>query len=365
MNKKDLISIRDLSNDAILSLFEIANSFNSDLHKRLKLANDALMAALFYEPSTRTRMSFESAMLRLGGQVINMTDPMASSASKGETLADTVRIIENYTDIIVLRHPSEGAAKISAENTTIPVINAGDGAREHPTQTLLDLYTIFREKGTLEGVKVALCGDLKHGRTVHSLAQGLSRFGAKMICVAPHGLEMPADLSDRLIRKYNAEFVSYNSLQSAPLDDCDVLYVTRVQKERFADPLEFESVKKSYVVSKDTLKKCQSDTIILHPLPRVDELDYTIDDDPRAAYFRQAAYGVPVRMALIAAMLGLVNVSTLKENQVSEVTGVITDNICGNPRCISRNEPIAKHSMYKMPDGLLRCSYCEKYQEMS
>jgi aspartate carbamoyltransferase catalytic subunit len=365
MSNKDLISIRDLSNDAILSLFEIANSFNSDLHKRLKLANDALMAALFYEPSTRTRMSFETAMLRLGGQVINMTDPMASSASKGETLSDTVRIIENYTDIIVLRHPSEGSAKISAENTTIPVINAGDGAREHPTQTLLDLYTIFREKGTLEGVKVALCGDLKHGRTVHSLAQGLSRFGAKMICVAPHGLEMPAELSDSLIRKYNAEFLSYSSLQSAPLGDCDVLYVTRVQKERFSDPLEFEGVKKSYVVSKDTLKNCQSNTIILHPLPRVDELDYAIDDDPRAAYFRQAAYGVPVRMALIAAMLGLVNVPTLKDCQEKELTGKLTGYVCGNTRCISRNEPIAKHSIYEMSDGLLRCSYCEKYQEMS
>ncbi len=360
MNKKDLISIRDLSNDSILTLFEIANSFNSDLHKRLKLANDALMAALFYEPSTRTRMSFETAMLRLGGQIINMTDPMASSASKGETLADTVRIIENYTDLIVLRHPAEGAAKISAENSTIPVINAGDGAREHPTQTLLDLYTIFKEKGTLEGVTVALCGDLKHGRTVHSLAQGLSRFGAKMICVAPHGLEMPVELCDKLIRTYNAEFVSYSSLQSAPLHDCDVLYVTRIQKERFADPLEFESVKKTYVVSKDTLKSCREDTIILHPLPRVDELDYAIDDDPRAAYFRQAAYGVPVRMALIAALMGLVNVPTLMNKQEDDVIGVVTNDICGNPRCISRIEPMAKHSIYKMPDGSLKCSYCEK-----
>ncbi len=365
MSKKDLISIRDLTNDSILSLFEIANSFNSDLHKRLKLANDALMAALFYEPSTRTRMSFESAMLRLGGQVINMTDPMASSASKGETLSDTVRIIDNYTDIIVLRHPSEGAAKISAENTTIPVINAGDGAREHPTQTLVDLYTIYREKGTLEGVTVALCGDLKHGRTVHSLAQGLSRFGAKMMCVAPHGLEMPAEITDRLIKKYNAEFISYSSLQSAPLNECDVLYVTRVQKERFADPLEFENVKKSYVVSKETLKNCRQDTIILHPLPRVDELDYAIDDDPRAAYFRQAAYGVPVRMALIAAVLGLVNVPTINDTLGPELSGELTANICGNSRCISRTEPIARHSIYLQPDGTMKCAYCEKNQEIN
>ena len=189
MNGHDLISIRDLSNADILALFDLAREYAGAPRQRLDVAHDAVMATLFFEPSTRTRMSFESAMLRLGGQVISMADPQASSAAKGETLADTVRIVESYADVLVLRHPKEGAARVAADFASVPVINAGDGAREHPTQTLLDLYTLQQEKGTLDGLTVALCGDLKHGRTVHSLAQALARFGARMLCVAPVGLE--------------------------------------------------------------------------------------------------------------------------------------------------------------------------------
>lgn len=360
MTRLDLISIRDLSNTAIESLFEVASSFNGT-RKRLSLAKDAILTTLFYEPSTRTRMSFEAAMLRLGGQVISMADPAASSAAKGETLADTVRIVESYADVIALRHPREGAAQVAANFSAVPVINGGDGAREHPTQTLLDLYTIFREKGRIAGVTVALCGDLKHGRTVHSLAQGLARFGARVVCIAPTGLELPAGLRAMLSAQHGLHCEHADSLASPLLAECDVLYVTRIQKERFADPLEFDRVRSSYMVSRDTLTRAREDAIVLHPLPRVDELDFSLDGDPRAAYFRQAAYGVPVRMALMAALLGLAPVADLRPtvNAASPTPGFQ----CDNPRCITRAEHDVPPMTTTFADGALRCAYCEAVQE--
>lgn len=357
MTGLDLISIRDLSNTAIESLFRLASEFAAMPRARLTLAKDAILTTLFYEPSTRTRMSFEAAMLRLGGQVISMSDPAASSAAKGETLADTVRIVESYADIIALRHPREGAAREAAEFARIPIINGGDGAREHPTQTLLDLYTIFQEKGRLAGITVALCGDLKHGRTVHSLAQGLARFGARVVCIAPPGLELPADLA----AQHHLQYVCANSLTSPLLAECDVLYVTRIQKERFADPLEFEQVRSTYMVSRDTLTRAREDAIVLHPLPRVDELDFSLDGDPRAAYFRQAAYGVPVRMALIAALLGLKPVADLHPTE--EATTPTPGFKCDNPRCITHSERGITATTLRFADGALRCGYCEAVQE--
>lgn len=367
----DLISIRDLSNAAIEGLFELASEFATMPRGRLDLARDAVMAALFYEPSTRTRMSFEAAMIRLGGQVISMTDPGASSAAKGETLADTVRIVESYTDLIVLRHPCEGAAQVAADFAGIPVINAGDGPREHPTQTLLDLYTIFQEKGRLAGVTVALCGDLKHGRTVHSLVQALARFGAHMICVAPPGLELPASVRQQLTDQYGVSCAQYASLDTAPLDDCDVLYVTRLQRERFKDAEEFERVRSSYLVSRQTLTHARADAIVLHPLPRVDELDFALDGDPRAAYFRQAAYGVPVRMALIAAVLGLRPVklsNAVQSSGVSDSWRAVPPSeafTCRNPRCITVMEPGIPAWAQVHADGAHRCAYCEALQEVA
>jgi len=367
---RDLISIRDLSNEVIEELFQLASSFAGMTNRRLSLAHDALSANLFYEPSTRTRMSFEAAMLRLGGQVISMADPCSSSAAKGETLADTVRIVEGYTDLIVLRHPCEGAARVAAEFSGVPVINAGDGAREHPTQTLLDLYTIYQEKGRLKGVTVALCGDLKYGRTVHSLVQGLARFGAHVVCVAPPGLELPERFQRLISEQYGMPLTQYASLETAPLRDCDVLYVTRLQRERFADAEEFARVRASYQVSRQTLTRAREDAIVLHPLPRVDELDYTLDGDPRAAYFRQAAYGVPVRMALIAALLGLRPII-----QQSHFGGVLPEErgwhtlpgtahfTCTNPRCITVVEPGIQACGEVRDDGARRCSYCEAIQE--
>lgn len=364
MHGNDLISIRDLSNDAIAGLFALADEFAAAPRQRLTLARDAVMAALFYEPSTRTRMSFEAAMLRLGGQVITMADPAASSAAKGETLADTARIVESYSDVIVLRHPREGAARLAAEMAGVPVINAGDGAREHPTQTLLDLYTILREKGRLSGVTVALCGDLKHGRTVHSLVQGLARFGARILCVAPAGLELPAAMQRSLGEQFGVEIASYESLETAPLHACDVLYVTRLQKERFADPAEFARVRSSYQVSRATLTRAREDAIVLHPLPRVDELDFSLDGDPRAAYFRQAAYGVPVRMALIAGVLGLRPVpdTLLEETRYPALAG--EDDPCENPRCITNAEPGIEPRILAH-DGATRCGYCEMKRKVA
>lgn len=368
MNGFDLISIRDLTNDDILALFEHANEFSTLARRRLSLARDAVMAALFYEPSTRTRMSFEAAMLRLGGQVISMADPNASSAAKGETLADTVRIVDSYADVIVLRHPKEGSAKVAADFACVPVINGGDGAREHPTQTLLDLYTIQREKGRLEGITVALCGDLKHGRTVHSLAQALARFGARMMCVAPHGLELPESLRRSLAYLYDAEIDHFESLESAPLRECDALYVTRLQRERFADAAELEKVRSSYQVSRKTLERVRPDTIVLHPLPRVDELDFSLDGDPRAAYFRQAAYGVPVRMALVAVLLGLRALPDEKRGPTEEERRwnfLPSDRFtCANPRCITNAEPGIPATAQRRDDGTLRCAYCEAIQEV-
>jgi aspartate carbamoyltransferase catalytic subunit len=355
MRGHDVISIRDLSNATIEALFALASEYAAAATRRLAAAPDAIAANLFYEPSTRTRMSFEAAMLRLGGQVISMTDPAASSAAKGETLADTVRIVEGYTDLIVLRHPREGAARVAAEFAGVPVINAGDGAREHPTQTLLDLYTIYQEKGRLAGVTVALCGDLKYGRTVHSLVQGLARFGARVVCVAPPGLELPARFANLL-----GTVETYPDFASAPLGDCDVLYVTRLQKERFADAAEFERVRASYQVSKSTLTRAREDAIVLHPLPRVDELDYALDGDPRAAYFRQAAYGVPVRMALIAAVLGLRPIPLTPPVEIW--TPDDAPFACTNPRCITHAEPgIPRRAETR--DGVRRCAFCEAKEE--
>lgn len=357
---RDLISIRDLSDAGIFGLFALADEFAPRTRERQTLAQHAVMAALFYEPSTRTRMSFEAAMLRLGGQVIAMTDPAVTSAAKGETLADTVRIIEGYTDVIVLRHPYEGAAQMTADLVGVPVINAGDGAREHPTQTLLDLYTIYRETGRLHNVTVAMCGDLKYGRTVHSLVQGLARFGARILCIAPEGLALPERFTRGLREQYGTEIRHYTAFDEAPLQECDALYVTRLQRERFPDREAFERVRASYQVTRVTLERVRRNAIVLHPLPRVDELDYALDGDPRAAYFRQAAYGVPVRMALVAALLGQRTVDELFAPQEPWMPcATDTPFLCRNPRCITTIEPgIAPRGVVNV-DGARRCAYCE------
>ena len=307
---RDLVSILDFSNDEITLVLDTAEQmaealgWETDAERQPLAPLDRILATLFFEPSTRTRMSFESAMLRLGGSVISMADAKASSAAKGESLADTARIISGYADIIVCRHPETGSAQAFAEAASVPVINAGDGHNEHPTQTLTDLFCLRRKKGTLEGLKVSLCGDLKFGRTVHSLAPALARFGCELTFISPPALAMPEEVTEK-VRELGAEPEVTDDLGGA-LDGLDMLYMTRIQQERFADPAEYEKYKGVYVLDKKLMKKAPEDMLVLHPLPRVDEIASEIDADPRAVYFEQARGGVPVRMALIALLLGIV-----------------------------------------------------------
>ncbi len=307
---RDLVSILDFSNDEITLVLDTAEQMAQalgweDANEKQALAPlDRILATLFFEASTRTRMSFESAMLRLGGSVISMADARASSAAKGESLPDTARIVSGYADIIVCRHPEPGSAQILAEAVSVPVINAGDGPNEHPTQALTDLFCLRRHKGALEGLRVGLCGDLKYGRTVHSLAPALARFGCELVFISPPALAMPEEVTEK-VQESGAEPEVTDDLPGA-LAKLDMLYMTRIQQERFADPAEYEKYQGVYVLDRKLMKKAPEDMLVLHPLPRVDEIAPEIDDDPRAVYFEQARGGVPVRMALIALLLGIV-----------------------------------------------------------
>jgi aspartate carbamoyltransferase catalytic subunit len=298
MMPNHIISMRDFSRDEIDAILNRVKQFEPIARgKRSDLLSGKLLATLFYEPSTRTRLSFETAMKRLGGEVINLGALEASSVAKGETLADTIRVIGNYADAIVLRHPREGAARMAAEYSKIPIINAGDGAGHHPTQTLLDLYTIMRESN-LSGLKIAIVGDLKYGRTVHSLAYALSLYHADMTLISPKQLVMPDTIKKDL--KKQGAIISETSNIEDVIGDVDVLYVTRIQKERFPDPAEYQKVAGSYRITEELLKSARDNLIIMHPLPRVDEIDPAVDRTRYARYFEQSFYGVPVRMALLA-----------------------------------------------------------------
>lgn len=301
---KDILRTDTLSDEELSLILTTAARFEEVLKNGGRLMNmeDQILATLFFEPSTRTRLSFETAMLRLGGKVITMADPKASSAAKGESLSDSVRTVEGYADVIVIRHPQKGSAQEAADAVSVPVINAGDGAGQHPTQALLDVYTIQKEKGCLEGLTMTLAGDLKNGRTVHSLAYLLVRFGIRLFFVAPPSLEMPAEITADL-RKQGANVRETTDLAAA-LRESDVVYVTRIQRERFADPAEYERLKGSYVVDMEMVRQAKPGITIMHPLPRVDEIAPEVDAYEGAAYFRQVANGVPVRMALLALVTG-------------------------------------------------------------
>jgi len=407
--KRDLVTIDDLTNEEIEGLFSLADEMTESMNKQSNPCSGLIMATLFYEPSTRTRLSFESAMLRLGGGVISSANMETSSAAKGESLADTVRVVSGYADIIILRHPLEGAAKVAADYANVPIINAGDGGHEHPTQTLCDLYTLRKEKGTIKGLTVALWGDLRYGRTIHSLSYALARFGADIISIPVEGLEMPAYVADKLRSEYNyyvetARFDDIPSvmgkvdavyinpsrphqlslLQEEILSSSqvhgpkrkpsiDALYMTRVQKERHPTN---ERTERSY--SPIDLRALRGprlkDTLVMHPLPRVDELPYEVDKEPRSIYFKQAAYGVPIRMALIALLLGAKNID-IPEKEVSPTpkkdfpiykrdSGLR----CSNPNCISAHETTYIKPEFKIVSTeplCLRCVYCdcEKYPQ--
>jgi len=399
---RSLVTIDDLSYGEIEALFSLADEMSEAMNEQSDLCRGKIMASLFFEPSTRTRLSFETAMHRLGGSVITASDVGATSLAKGESIADMAKVVGSYVDIIVIRHPWEGAARVVADYAGVPVINAGDGGHQHPTQTLCDLYTIKKEKHTIRGLKIALWGDLKYGRTIHSLIFALAKFGANILFYPTPGLEVPEHVIKKLTTEYGGELESYEALDPAiknvllPLDaiyltpssphqlammpavniqvelktGVDALYVTRPQKERFTSAEEGKELKKEYpIVDKKLLKSKEfRKTLVMHPLPRVDELAYELDADPRSKYFKQAARGVPIRMALIALLLRAKEVSPLREDVLPRIDYPLYRRDfgikCSNPRCVSVQETEIKYlkPAFKIVDQeplTLRCVYCE------
>ena len=301
---RNLISILDLSVDEIDSLIRVANDIDQNPEKYAECCRHKQLATLFFEPSTRTRLSFESAMLSLGGSVLGFSSANSSSAAKGESVSDTVRTVGNYADIIAMRHPKEGAPMIASKHTTVPIINAGDGGHYHPTQTLTDLLTISRKKGRLSNMTIGLCGDLKFGRTVHSLIEATLRYeGIRYILISPEELRLPEYMIEELT-KAGAEFQEVTDLEAA-MPELDILYMTRIQKERFFNEEDYLRLKDTYILTPDKLANAKADLSILHPLPRVNEISVKVDEDPRACYFYQTLCGKQIRMALILFLLGL------------------------------------------------------------
>ena len=302
---KHLLSPLDLSVSELTDLLDLARDISKDPKKYSHICDGKKLATLFYEPSTRTRLSFESAMLNLGGSVLGFSSANSSSASKGESVSDTIRVISCYADICAMRHPKEGAPMIAASKSSIPVINAGDGGHQHPTQTLTDLMTIRELRGSLDNFTIGLCGDLKFGRTVHSLINSLVRYSnVRFVLISPKELRIPDYIRDDVLSANNAEFIEVESLEEA-IPQLDILYMTRVQRERFFSEDEYLRMKDFYVLDTAKMALAKDNMYVLHPLPRVNEISVEVDDDPRAAYFKQVQYGVYVRMALIMTLLGL------------------------------------------------------------
>lgn len=299
---RSLVSIANLSKDKIMYLIYMAQEFEK--HPNRKILDNRVVATLFFEPSTRTRLSFETAANRLGARVIGFTDPKVTSSTKGETLKDTIMMVSNYADVIVMRHYLEGAARYASEVSPVPVINAGDGANQHPTQTMLDLYSIYKTQGTLENLNIYLVGDLKYGRTVHSLIMALRHFNPTLHFIAPEELSLPNEYKD-FCKENNIKFEEHNDFNADVISNADILYMTRVQRERFTDPMEYERVKDVYILRASMLEKARENMKILHPLPRVNEIDYDVDNDPHAYYFEQARNGLYARQAIICDVLGI------------------------------------------------------------
>ncbi|MBR3718244.1 MAG: aspartate carbamoyltransferase [Firmicutes bacterium] len=369
--KRSVIDTIDLSKEEVQGLLDTAMDIIADPAKYAHACAGKKLATLFFEPSTRTRMSFEAAMYELGGNVISMTDAGTSSATKGETVADTVKVVSNYVDIIAQRHPKAGAALVSAVNAAIPVINAGDGGHCHPTQTFADLLTIYREYGKMDGLTVGFCGDLLYGRTVHSLMAAMARYsGTKFILISPEELKVPRHLIDDVVLPNAIPCEETASLEEA-LPKLDVLYMTRIQKERFDDIEQYERLKNSYVLDAEKMKLAKPDCIVMHPLPRVDEIAVDVDEDPRARYFEQTLNGKYMRMALILKLLGW-DGNTLTGAKEPEETfpggpfslwnEAIEDGAyrCTNPKCICAAERSIRHKYYAAKDGSKRCVYCEQ-----
>ncbi len=354
---RNLIDIVDFSVQELKELMDTACDISENPEKYSEKCKGKKLATLFFEPSTRTRLSFEAAMLELGGSVIGFSDAGSSSASKGESMADTAKVVSCYADIMAIRHPKEGAPYVASQNATIPVINAGDGGHCHPTQTLADLLTIYREKGKIEDITVGFCGDLKYGRTVHSLIAALSRYpNIKIVLISPMELHIPDYVKEDILKKNKMSFKETTSLEDA-MPELDVLYMTRIQKERFDNQKTYERLKDSYILTLDKLETAKKDMCILHPLPRVNEISVEVDNDSRACYFKQVLNGKLMRMALILKLLDEVNAP---ENQ--DESDIIVNKIqCTNPRCISSTEQEldSKFKLVDKEEGIYRCIYCE------
>ncbi|WP_346885005.1 aspartate carbamoyltransferase [Clostridium sp. UBA4395] len=302
---RNLIEPMDLTLEELDEIFDLADEIIKDPRKFIHDCDGYLLTTLFYEPSTRTRFSFEAAMNRLGGSVIGFSEPNASSVAKGESIADTIRTVACYADIAVMRHPKEGAPQVAAQYSDIPVVNAGDGGHQHPTQTLTDLLTIRTLKGRLNNLTIGCCGDLKFGRTVHSLIKALSRYeNNKFVLISPEELEIPEYIKKEVLKKKNIEFKQVRTMEEA-MKEIDILYMTRVQRERFFNEEDYIKLKDTYILDNEKMNLAKEDMIVLHPLPRVNEIAYEVDSDNRAVYFKQAKYGMYVRMALILKLLGI------------------------------------------------------------
>ena len=298
---RDIVSIKDFNREEIDYILKTAASMEQTAKKGSDMLHGKILATLFFEPSTRTRLSFEAAMNKLGGTAIGFAEPKVAAIKKGENLADTIRVVEKYADVLVLRHPLEGAARLAAEFADVPIINAGSGAEEHPTQALLDLYTILKEKGTIDGLNITLMGDLRYGRTVHSLAYALSLYKVKLFLISPDLLRMRREVTESI--KQKIEVIEGSSIENI-LPKTDVLYVTRIQEERFPDPAEYAKVSGTYKIDIPILNTAKKDMIIMHPLPRVDEIDHEVDNTPHARYFQQVWNGIVTRTAILALILG-------------------------------------------------------------
>ncbi|MDU5107448.1 aspartate carbamoyltransferase [Clostridium sp.] len=306
MKNKHLIDSMDFSKKELEEIFNLAHQIISNPKEYSHICHGKILATLFYEPSTRTRFSFEAAMMKLGGKILGFSEPNSTSTAKGETLADTITMVSIYSDIIAMRHPMEGSAKLASMYSKVPIINAGDGGHQHPTQTLTDLLTIQTLKNGLENHTIGICGDLKNGRTVHSLIKAMSRYsGTRFILISPKELSLPAYIREEILLKNNINFKEVEKLEDV-INEVDILYMTRIQKERFFNEEEYLRLKDSYILNTEKMKLAKDDMIILHPLPRVNEIDIEVDKDSRACYFKQAEFGMYVRMALIAKLLGVV-----------------------------------------------------------
>ena len=357
---RSLISILQLSVEELDALIATAKDIIAHPEKYWDSCKHKKLATLFYEPSTRTRLSFEAAMLELGGTVLGFSEASSSSAAKGESMADTAKMISCYADITAIRHPKEGAPYVASRAATIPVINAGDGGHNHPTQTLADLLTISREMGRLNNLTIGLCGDLKYGRTVHSLIEAMSRYeGIRFVLISPKELKIPGFIRYNVLEKHGIPYEEVETMEEV-IGSLDVLYMTRIQRERFDEPSEYERLKNSYILDTAKMSLAKEQMCVLHPLPRVNEISVAVDDDPRAAYFRQALNGKYMRMALILKLLEEAKQDPQKE--AVDTTDLRYDLTCCNPKCISQTEQELPQ-IFRTTDkaaGIHRCIYCEK-----